>query len=591
MYGSKRLRSNNASRPFTPVLSLVHPFDFVHVLIEWALNRETIMKFAKLFFCLFATAFAHQTPALAAEKSIIVFDASGSMWAQIDGKTRIEIARETISNVLATYPADRALGLMAYGHREKGSCRDIELVVPAATGTGPAISEAVKKINPKGKTPLSAAVKMAAEELKFTEEKATVILVTDGLETCNADPCALGKELEKAGVDFTAHVVGFGLTEEEGKQVACLAENTGGKYIQASDAGSLTEALNSTVVAAPEPEPAPAPAPDPVKIEINIKPSAVLVEGGKSIAEEYGMAWEFYAVAADGSRGDRITTEYNAYKGMMPAGDYILVGRADKAEAEQKITLTEDSLLEPVLVLNAGVVKVTPFASEGAEPDGSAAVEYTFAGGSTTNYGPNQLILPIGDISVRVKLGEAEVTETFALKAGDKIDKNIIVGTGRVVANAYYVEGEKVDSPGMAIEIYKAKVNLDGARDKVAYNFGADAKFDLPPGDYVLFGKLNGAQGEAPFSVKVGERVEPKVVLNAGVLKVTLPGNDGWRVMSAKESLNGDRKSFDYGFGEEFQTTLTAGDYVIESEKKATGEKKLTPVTIKAGERQEMTIQ
>jgi Ca-activated chloride channel family protein len=65
------------------------------------------------------------------------------------------------------------------------------------------------------------------------------VLITDGLENCNADPCALGKELEQAGVDFTAHIVGFGLTAEEGRQVACLAENTGGKYIQASDAGQL----------------------------------------------------------------------------------------------------------------------------------------------------------------------------------------------------------------------------------------------------------------------------------------------------------------------------------------------------------------
>ena len=82
-----------------------------------------------------------------------------------------------------------------------------------------------------GKTPLSAAVKQAAEALRYTEDKATVVLITDGLETCNADPCALGKELEQSGVDFTAHVVGFGLTADEGRQVACLAENTGGKYV------------------------------------------------------------------------------------------------------------------------------------------------------------------------------------------------------------------------------------------------------------------------------------------------------------------------------------------------------------------------
>ena len=529
--------------------------------------------------------------AIAAEKSIIVFDASGSMWAQIEGKTRIEIARETISNVLSTFPADRELGLMAYGHREKGSCADIELMVPPAVGTALAISEAVNKINPKGKTPLSAAVKKAAEDLKFTEEKATVILVTDGLETCNADPCALGNELEKAGVDFTAHVVGFGLTEEEGKKVACLAENTGGKYIQASDAGQLTEALKTTVVVVPEPAPAPAPAPEPAKVEFNIRPIAVLAEGGEPINKTYGAVWEFYAVKPDGTKGDQISTEYNEYKGTMPAGEYILLGYSDKAVAEQKITLTDDKLLEPVVVLNAGVIKVTPYASEGAEPNGSAAVEYNFGSDRTTNYGTNQIVLPAGDVSIRVELGKAEVTETLVLKAGDVLDKKIIVGTGHVFANAYYVEGEKIDSPGMALEVYAAKVKLDGTREKVTYHYGADGNFDLPAGDYVLLGKIAGAIAETPFSVKVGERVEPKVVLNAGVLKVALPGNDGWRVMSAKESLNGDRDTFDYGYGEDFQTVLNAGDYVIESEKKATREKKLTPVTVKAGERLEMTIE
>jgi Ca-activated chloride channel family protein len=395
--------------------------------------------------------------------------------------------------------------------------------------------------------------------------------------------------LEKAGVDFTAHVVGFGLSAEEGKQVACLAENTGGKYFEASDAKSLGEALATTVMKTPDPEPAPAP--KPAKIEINIRPTAVFAEGGKSIGDEFGIAWEFYAVAADGSKGERIDTQYNNYKGVMPAGEYILSARADMAQAERKITLTDDKLLEPVIVLNAGVVKVTPFASEGGEPDGSAAVEFTFPGDTTTNYGPSRVILPAGDISVRVRLGEGEVTEAFVLKAGETVEKNIIVGTGHVVANAFYVEGEKLDSPGMAIEIYKAKAKLDGTRDKVAYNYGPDAKFELPPGDYVLFAKINGAKAEAPFTVKVGELVEPKAVLNAGVLKVAAPGNDGWRVLSGKESLSGERESFDYGFGEEFQTTLNAGDYMVESEKKASGEKKLTPVTVKAGERLEISIQ
>ena len=66
---------------------------------------------------------------LAADRAIIVLDASGSMWGQIDGRPKVDIARETLRTVLQSVPSDMELGLMAYGHREKGSCVDIELHV------------------------------------------------------------------------------------------------------------------------------------------------------------------------------------------------------------------------------------------------------------------------------------------------------------------------------------------------------------------------------------------------------------------------------------------------------------------------------
>ena len=53
--------------------------------------------------------------AQAGEQAIIVLDASGSMWGQINGKPKLEIARETLATVLADTPDDMALGLMAYG--------------------------------------------------------------------------------------------------------------------------------------------------------------------------------------------------------------------------------------------------------------------------------------------------------------------------------------------------------------------------------------------------------------------------------------------------------------------------------------------
>ena len=197
-----------------------------------------------LGFCFFASAaFAQDRP-----RAILVLDASGSMWGQIEGKAKITIAQEVIGELLQTLPPEQVLGLTAYGHRRKGDCSDIELMVPPGTGSATDIVARVNAMRFLGKTPLSAAVREAAEALHYGEEASTVVLVTDGLETCDADPCALGRELEATGLNFTAHVIGFGLTREEGAQVACLAENTGGQYIEASDAAGLSSALSAAVV-------------------------------------------------------------------------------------------------------------------------------------------------------------------------------------------------------------------------------------------------------------------------------------------------------------------------------------------------------
>ncbi|WP_376691061.1 VWA domain-containing protein [Wenzhouxiangella sp. EGI_FJ10409] len=190
-----------------------------------------------------------------AEKSILVLDASGSMWGQIEGEPKIAIARQVIDDLLDSMPPERYLGLSAYGHREKGNCADIELLVPPGPDTRDAIREAVAGLNPRGKTPLSDAVVAAAEALKYEEEKASVILISDGRETCDQDPCEVGRRLDELGIDFTAHVVGFDVEDSEDQaQLRCLAENTGGRFFSAADASELSDALEA--VSQPEPEPA-----------------------------------------------------------------------------------------------------------------------------------------------------------------------------------------------------------------------------------------------------------------------------------------------------------------------------------------------
>ncbi len=532
-------------------------------------------------------------PALAAEKAIIILDGSGSMWAQIDGKARIEIARETLNKVLEGVPEDLELGFMSYGHREKGSCDDIELLVPPAAGTGAAISKAAAGITPKGKTPISAAVQLAAEDLKYTEDKATVILITDGLETCEADPCALASTLEGQGVDFTTHVVGFGLTDEEGKQVACLAENTGGKYIAAGDEETLTEALKTTVaqVAAPA-EPEPAPEPEPVAAEFNLVPQVVIAEGDTSILPDADIVWEIHKANADGSEGEYVATEYGPnYKGNLEPGDYLVRSSIGYAHVQMPVTIEAGKVAEPYFVLNAGQLTIRPLPSPGADPDSNAAVFTEFPNGeSTTSYGETRVWVPAGETKVQVTIGTGVVNEAIAVKAGELLTKDIVVGVGVAAVNAFYVEGMKVEDTNLFEEILEAKKDIQGNRKSVAYNYGPDHDFDLPPGDYVLVSTVGGATLETPFSITTGERTEVSAILGAGVVAITAPGTDKVEVFGAKTDIQGNRKSFTYGLGGALETTLTAGDYVVVASP-AEGEPKETTISVVAGERLEVTVE
>jgi Ca-activated chloride channel family protein len=231
------------------------------------------------------SAFISTFPALAQDavpaKTVLVLDASGSMWGQIEGEAKITIAQRVIGDLLDSLPPETQLGLSAYGHRVKGSCTDIEMLVPAGPDTRGAIREAVNAIKPKGKTPLSSAVIEAAKALKYEEDAATVILVSDGRETCDLDPCEVARQLEETGVGFTAHVIGFDITDADDRaQLQCLADGTGGRFLTASNAQELSEALEEVSVAPPPP-------PDPAKQDLRF----LATDGTGGPVYTRGIAW------------------------------------------------------------------------------------------------------------------------------------------------------------------------------------------------------------------------------------------------------------------------------------------------------------
>lgn len=177
---------------------------------------------------------------------IFITDASGSMWQKIGDQHKITLAREVLGDLTTKMPADQPVGLVAYGHREKGNCDDIEELLSMSNKDKVAFQKQLNELNPLGKTPLAQSAVFVIDKLKQSKQSATIILITDGLETCEGILCEVVRDAKASGIDFVMHVVGFDLGEADRAPLECAAREGGGLYIDASDKAQLSDAIRQT---------------------------------------------------------------------------------------------------------------------------------------------------------------------------------------------------------------------------------------------------------------------------------------------------------------------------------------------------------
>jgi len=181
----------------------------------------------------------------------IIMDASNSMWGQIAGEAKITIARQVLTQIINGLPESMNVGLRVYGHRyglnDRRACTDTELLVPIGPLAKALLIETVNKIQLKGKTPL---VHSVLEAIKDFEKipNGSVILVTDGIESCNGDIKSIAPTIKTAGLELKVHIVGFDIKEKESReQLEAIAKSTDGRYLDAKNAGELLSALEQTL--------------------------------------------------------------------------------------------------------------------------------------------------------------------------------------------------------------------------------------------------------------------------------------------------------------------------------------------------------
>jgi Mg-chelatase subunit ChlD len=202
----------------------------------------------------------------------LIFDSSESMSDRIQGQMKIEIARKVIGELAEALPANAQVGLRLYGHWGPWIARktdpkaqaipwedarlntDSDLVVPIGLIDAKQRAELKRWINwtqPRGKTPMVYSLLQARND--FSEDwkgPRTLILVSDGVETCGGKLEDLVKAFQGSGIEAVIHVVGFDIagTDAE-KQLREIAKIGSGEYYAARDAKELSAALKKVATA------------------------------------------------------------------------------------------------------------------------------------------------------------------------------------------------------------------------------------------------------------------------------------------------------------------------------------------------------
>ena len=201
--------------------------------------KKIIILFTILLFSF--TLFANTSD----QQIALIFDASGSMWGQIDGVSKIKIARKAMTDLIKDLEKQKniQLSLRIYGHLNK-QCDNSILEIPMGSENHSAIIEKINSIKPNGRTPIAFSLLESINDFNpnLTDQK-VIILITDGKESCNGNTCEAAQKIKDAGIVATIHVVGFGMKKNELASLNCIVDPFGGKVIGAANTKELIGAF------------------------------------------------------------------------------------------------------------------------------------------------------------------------------------------------------------------------------------------------------------------------------------------------------------------------------------------------------------
>lgn len=209
-----------------------------------------------VFLCL---SFSYLAQEVETTRILFIFDGSNSMNGQWQESSKIKVAKKLMYETMTELSKVENLevGLRMYGHQTRiypgqQDCNDTKLEVPFGKNNFDKIKNKINSLQPKGTTPIARSLEYAAQDFpECSTCRNVIILITDGIEACDEDPCAVAKMLREKGIEVRPYVIGIAMDMESLKGFECI-----GKSYEASTEESfrdvmkvvMSEALNNTTV-------------------------------------------------------------------------------------------------------------------------------------------------------------------------------------------------------------------------------------------------------------------------------------------------------------------------------------------------------
>lgn len=182
---------------------------------------------------------------------LFIFDASNSMNGTWEKESKISVARRILISLIDSLEKldNIEMALRVYGHQKPvppQDCSDSKLEVPFDKGNAPKIRQKLRFIEPMGTTPMAGSLALSVNDFgPRTDCRNIIILITDGIEACDGDPCAVSRDLQAKGIALRPFIIGIGIDEDFKKSFDCI-----GKYYNAKKEEQFKEALNVVITQA-----------------------------------------------------------------------------------------------------------------------------------------------------------------------------------------------------------------------------------------------------------------------------------------------------------------------------------------------------